>query len=85
MLVIHPNDGFDLGLMSLDYDINIITDTSPSDFEAGEGNTTPGHIHLENNCRMGTIELGTKYWKALGSPEKIKLYYNEGKMLLHKG
>ena len=81
-IVIHPNDGFDLGLMSLNYPADIYSKISVDDFQKGSSQAVTGSIRLENNCRPGTIELGVKYWKELGKPETVILYYDEGKLLV---
>lgn len=81
-IVIHPNDGFDLGLMSLQYSANIYSNASVDEFKSGRTQSFPGSIILENNCRPGTIELGIKYWKELGKPDSVTLYYDDGKLLI---
>ena len=81
-IVIHPNDGFDLGLMSLKYDAKIYANMTPEEVENGSSDFIAGAIHLENNCKPGTIELNVKYWTKIGKPGKIVLYYDDGKLLL---
>jgi len=81
-IVIHPNDGFDLGLMSTNYPIKIYANTTLDEFEAKQKECVDGTIYLENNCRANTIELATKYWNKIGSPEIVTLYYDDGHLLI---
>lgn len=74
---IHPNDGFDLGLMTAQYAVTVFL-RSITDGEAGTGGT----IFLKNECRVGTVELSLKTAKALGNPKRVRLGYDNGKLLI---
>lgn len=77
MLVIHPNDGFDLGMMTTSYPVYIFYGCSLSEFEEGKGSNTGGKILLENKCRLGTLEMGKRAWEKMGKPKKVELFYSE--------
>lgn len=71
-LVIHPNDGFDLGLMHNRYPVDVHlkvhslmpeTDTLP----------VPGEIHLSNACRSGTLEVSQRQWEMMHKQEQVIL------------
>lgn len=81
-IVIHPNDGFDLGLMSVKYPVKIFSNITLTEFQNNSKENIEGTIHLENYCRLGTIELATKYWNKIGNPQAVVLYYDEGRLLI---
>ncbi len=81
-LIIHPNDGYDLGLMNRQYDVGMFFNEKIEVFEKSTPATVNGSILLENNCRHGAIAMSKKQWQELGQPEKIMLVYNEGNLLL---
>ena len=81
-LVIHPNDGFDLGLLRTSYPVYIYFGCSPSDFAAGTGEKLSGKILLENKCRLSTVEMGKKAWEKLGKPKRVELIYSEPNILV---
>ena len=64
-VVINPNDGFDLGLMTTEHRVK--TD--------GAGRTGPvaGRIRLDNGCAAGTVVVNTKRWEDLKKPQRIRL------------
>ncbi|OHD13111.1 MAG: hypothetical protein A2Z96_00290 [Spirochaetes bacterium GWB1_48_6] len=66
-LHIHPNEGFDLGLMTTHYDIEL-------------DNVGPMEIWLLNECPKQTLELNSKIWEKMGKPGKVVLQMDEGKL-----
>ena len=52
-IVVHPNDGFDLGLMNTGYPVKIVYNVSLDAFRQEAGNPVQGNILLENSCRIG--------------------------------
>lgn len=80
-VAIHPNDGFDIGLMTTSYDVSILSGSNARDFEAND-EALPGHIDLKNECRNGTIEMTQKLWERLGSPENVLLVHRGESLLL---
>ena len=81
-VVINPNDGYDLGLLSTSYPVKIHVGVSPGDFESGEGYKFDGSIEQANECKIGGIELNLGTLKQLGKPSSIKLYLDGNKLLL---
>ncbi len=79
---IHPNDGFDLGLMTTQHAVDICAGCSYDEFEAGTANATAGVIHLKNECRANTVELSLRTVERLGKPRKIVLVLQDGRLLL---
>ena len=70
-LVINPNDGFDLGLMmtkatvELEFNFGSIKDKSPE--------TLIAQINQKNECKVGTVELGSKSMNKLDGNTKVRL------------
>ncbi len=64
---IHPNDGFDLGLMTTHYSVEI---------EGGQS----AEIWLLNECPQDCVQINTKVWERLGKPQRAVLRY-DGKLL----
>ena len=81
-LIIHPNDGYDLGLMNRHYNVGMYFNEKIEVFEKSGASTVTGSIFLENECRHGAIAMSKKQWLELGQPEKIMLVYNDGNLLL---
>ena len=83
-LVIHPNDGFDLGFMTKTCAVKIVTGGTPADFAAGNATHVPGTVLLENACACGTMRMNLSWWKKMGSPGKVKLFCNQDILLISK-
>ena len=81
-MVLHPNDGFDLGLMRSTNTVKIFNNVTVEDFYNGENNFIEGDVLLDNKCMHGTIKISNKHWKKIGSPLKIKLFYDNNKILI---
>ena len=82
ILVVHPNDGFDLGLMITSYPVYIFFGCSLSEFEEGKGEKIGGKILLDNKCRVGTVEMSRRILEKLGKPKKVELFYKEPNILI---
>jgi hypothetical protein len=82
ILIIHPNDGFDLGMMTTSYTVNICRGVSVEEFKESSGEKLSGQIELKNECPTGTIEMGLKSWEKIGKPKYVKLYYEEPDLLI---
>ncbi len=72
---IHPNDGYDLGLMTASYVVKIFAGCSQEEFESGEGRHVFGTIFLKNECRLGTVEMSLRVLEKLGKPKQVVLSY----------
>lgn len=69
---IHPNDGFDLGMMTTHYSVEL---------EGG----SPAEVWLLNDCPQSCIQLNTKYWERLGKPANAVLRYDGKAFRVEKG
>lgn len=75
---IHPNDGFDLGIMTTEVVVKIYAGNSFEEVEDSSTRFVYGNLYLENNARMGTCELSLKTVQKLGSPKKVRLHMLDG-------
>ncbi len=66
-VVINPNDGFDLGLMTTEHRVR--TDDGGGDGGSG----VPGRIRLDNGCPPGSVVLNKKLWERLEKPQALRL------------
>jgi hypothetical protein len=62
-LNIHPNDGFDLGLMTTSHSVQL---------ESGKA----AEICLVNDCPKECLELNSRLWERLGKPKSAILKYD---------
>ena len=81
-IIIHPNEGYDLGLLSHTTPVKIFANTSIDMFKSANENFIEGTIILANECRQGNIQLSKKYWNLIGKPEQVILYYEDNKILI---
>ena len=81
-IYIHPNDGYDLGLMMDKYPVKIYLNIAQEKFSASEGSFTDGHILLKNECKTGTMELSNKQCQILGNPKMARLFLADGRVLI---
>jgi hypothetical protein len=75
-VIIHPNDGVDLGLFNYSFKVKIIS------ILIDEKESFDGELILENKCKTDTVELSTAFWQKLGKPDKIKLAISDDKTKL---
>lgn len=75
---IHPNDGYDLGLLTLSHVVRIFPCCSPEEFADGSGPHVFGTLYLKSECRMGTVEMSRKTAEKLGKGRKVRLVLEPG-------
>jgi hypothetical protein len=80
-LRIHPNDGFDLGLMTTEYPVRLHFGDETDASRVPAGRFLDGTIQLRNEVRPGNLELGLKAAARLGNCRRAVLHYrSEGKV-----
>jgi hypothetical protein len=84
LIVIHPNDGYDLGLLSLRTAVRIYTKATVEDFLAERGDSVAGTLLLMNECRLATLRMNLAWWKDLGKPRLVRLACDQGKVLISR-
>jgi len=75
-VIMHPNDGFDLGFMKQHYPVKLFKNesTDPKKIAFPEKGQS-GYVFLDNDCTHGSIYLNKKFWELIGQPRRIKLVY----------
>ncbi|MCK5672876.1 MAG: hypothetical protein KAH95_05855 [Spirochaetales bacterium] len=72
MLVINPNDGFDLGLMMTEATVEL-----EYNFNQETTESITAQVIQKNGCRLGTLELGNKSASRLNGNTKVRLTIEE--------
>lgn len=75
---IHPNDGFDLGLMTTEHVVRIYVGDSADPASIPDAGFVYGKIHLRNEVRNGYLELCVKSAERLGGARKAVVRYERG-------
>lgn len=70
-LSIHPNDGFDLGMMTTGYDVEL----------DGQG---PAQIRLLNECPKDCLELCPSLFEKLGRPSMAVVKYDGTRLYIER-
>lgn len=78
---IHPNEGFDLGMMTRSYAVQWCTELSLNDFIKGiSGSTSEILVDLLNECPRETLQMNLSHWKKIGMPEKAIVIYDGNRL-----
>ncbi|TVQ20324.1 MAG: hypothetical protein EA382_15165 [Spirochaetaceae bacterium] len=75
---IHPNDGFDLGLMTTEYVVRLYVGDSTDPDQIDESAFAYGKILLKNSVRGGQVELGLKAAEKLNGSRSAVLRFATG-------
>ncbi|MEI8094146.1 MAG: hypothetical protein WCG80_08045 [Spirochaetales bacterium] len=82
-LILHPNDGFDLGLMRVKHEVQLCGEISVQDYLKGESGTrSPAEVDILNECPHQTLQLGASHWKLLGCPPKAVVFYDGERLFI---
>jgi hypothetical protein len=84
LIILHPNDGYDLGLITKDNAVRIFSGASREDFLAGKGKFIPGIVQLLNECTHTTVRMNLSWWQEIGKPRRVRLTYHQEKLLISK-
>lgn len=80
----HPNEGFDLGLLTKGHDVEWCVDLEPDAFLRGQkGTVLPCRIELKNECKLNTIELNIHEWKRVGMPDRAVVFFDGRRIFLY--
>jgi hypothetical protein len=80
--VIHPNDGYDLGILSRDNEVRIFTGASLEEFAACKGEGVSGTIRLHNSCAASTVRMSLAWWNELGKPRIVRLAFERDRLFI---
>ncbi|MFW5801715.1 MAG: hypothetical protein ACOCVC_06755 [Spirochaeta sp.] len=73
-IVINPNDGLDLGLMTTETVVELVYGQNPATYRDGEGYSLHGIVDQQNKCRIGTVEVSLKAVARMGKPKRVRLH-----------
>ena len=77
-VVINPNDGFDLGLMITEATVELQFGNNSDQFQSNpKYPPLQAQLIQKNECRLGTVELGSKSIQKLDGNIRIRLYLEE--------
>ena len=83
-LVMHPNEGFDLGLMRVGHPLRLCRNLGLEDYlKGGEGEVVLVQLDLLNECPKETILVGTGLHQLLGEPHRAVVLYDGSRLFLH--
>ena len=84
-LVMHPNDGFDLGLMRIAHPVRLCREIGVEDYLKGSNGVSEDvSVSLLNECPPETLLMGTALFKLLGEPAKAVVLFDGQRLYLHK-
>lgn len=75
---IHPNDAYDVGLMTLRETVKIFVGCTVEEFLQGTAQHVFGNLYLRNETRVGTLEVSLKTATRLGRPKHVRVLYFTG-------
>ena len=83
-IILNPNDGYDLGLLSDTISVKAHGVAYGPDGKERRGYLLDVKLVQENDCRIGTILMGMKLVQQLGKPKNIQLHLENVKMVIAK-
>lgn len=75
---IHPNDGFDLGLMTTEHVVRIHVGETSTPQDLPESEFVYGKVFLKNEVTNGHVEVGLKASEKLDGAKKAIVHYEKG-------
>lgn len=83
-LVMHPNEGFDLGLMRVTHPVQLCRNLDLEDYlKGGQGDIDMVSIDLVNDCPKETILVSTSLYRLLGGPAKAVVLFDGERLYVH--
>lgn len=83
-LILHPNEGFDLGLMRVAHPVHLCRDLAVEDYLKGSSGTCEEvSISLLNECPKQTMLVGTALHKLLGEPARAVVLFDGDRLFVH--
>lgn len=83
-LVMHPNDGFDLGLMRVEHPVQLCLNVCLEDYLKGcDGASGMVNLALRNECPRETLLVGKVLYRLLGEPVKAVVLYDGNRLFVH--
>jgi len=73
-IVLNPNDGFDLGLMTSEVTLLLYAGGDIDTLQDDGSEAYHARLYQKNECRLGTIEISLKTAEKLGNPKLLRLH-----------
>ncbi|NNM66764.1 MAG: hypothetical protein HKM06_02000 [Spirochaetales bacterium] len=83
-LRIHPNVGFELGMMTTQHAVHWdVHGTLQAFLEGHTSNPVAGSVQLLNECPQETLQMAPSDWKNAGMPRQAVLLFDGDRLFLH--
>ena len=73
LVIINPNDGFDIGLMETEAPVAIIPLASMETLSLDPPPPISGRVLQQNECPSGVVKIGARLSGRIGSPDTVRL------------
>ena len=83
-IVIHPNDGFDLDLVTRSNALRILAAAPRAGGGTPAADDGTGTVLLENECPCGTLRMSLAIWRETGRFRRARLYRDGDTILIAK-
>lgn len=70
----NPNDGFDLGLMTTMYEVDLVLGADVDPADGADADATPATLHLKNEITNGEIHVSAQDIKRLVNVDAARVY-----------
>jgi hypothetical protein len=81
-VVINPNDGYDIGVLSSTISVKIHGTVSDAEGNVRRGFLFNGEIRQENECGLGTALIHNKFASQLGNPKSVRLFLEGSNLVI---
>ena len=83
-LRIHPNVGFELGMMMTHHPVQwFVQGTLQAFLQGHTSNPVAGAVELLNECPQETLQMAPSDWKNVGMPRQAVLLCDGDRLFLH--
>jgi hypothetical protein len=82
IIVLHPNDGYDLGLLAMHNKVEIVSGQCMDDFTDGAGKGVHGTLLLKNECTPATVRMNLALWSDIGKPRRVALSFEKDRLFI---
>lgn len=84
VLIMHPNDGFDIGMMTTSYQVEWCTNIDARSFLTGASGTCNAmRVDLLNECPHLQLQMNVAHGREISMAEKAVLFYDGSRVFIH--
>ena len=73
LVIINPNDGFEIGLMETEAPVAIIPLSSMQSLSLDPPPPILGKVLQQNECPFGVVKIGARLSERIGCPDTVQL------------